>query len=416
MKRLFILFLFIIITTVFITDYSLADAVYVGSKTISLLQSSFNTNGQENSYAPLYEYLSLSSQDTYIKGLDIQFYGWGKLLTGQPFTYENNDAEIEYGYISYKTQDNLFKAILGRQLLFDGVAQGNIDGLKLESDLPIGVALDVFAGKPVVYGLSPTSHFLSNAFLYGGRIGYQMPWKSEISTSYMQIKQDGVVTQKNIGANVYVMPIDLIQVMGRLFYSTIFKEVYEGNLTAMLFPIEHIKLSLYGETNDPKALLGYGSIIGTFASKYNDYGINIDYALPSDFYAGGSYAYYFMNDARAEKYGVSLKKSWNLYGLNTIGLSYEQLLYIRGLSNGYYLLRVFFEKQLNSLLLSADYIHSIYDQYILNYNGSDNLTATLSYQIKKYLSLSGALFYAIDPRYTSQTKVGLFINYVFYRK
>lgn len=413
MKRLSELLLFIIITTAFISKYSLADTVYVGSRTISLLQSSFNTTNQENTYAPLYQYLSLSSQDTYIKGLDIQFYGWGKLLTGQPFTYENNDAEIEYGYISYKTQDNLFKAILGRQLLFDGVAQSNIDGLTLESNFPIGVALKVFAGKPVMYGLLPTSHFLSNAFLYGGTLGYQMPWKSEIITSYMQIKQDGVVTQKNIGANVYITPLDLIQITGRLFYSTIFKEVYEGNLTAILFPIEHIQLSLNGETNDPKALLGYGSIIGAFASKYNDYGININYALPANFYASGSYAYYFMNGARAAKYGLSLKKSWNLYGLNTVGVSYEQLLYTKGIGNGYYLLRGFFEKQFYSILLSIDYIHSIYDPYILNYNGSDNLTAALSHQIKKYLSLSGALFYAIDPRYMSQTKVGLFVNYMF---
>lgn len=161
------------------------------------------TQGTDEQVLPVYEYLqadfdSLGGNNK----LAFHFYGWGRVDLADSEFYEDTDAgELLYGYLEYTGEQASFRARLGRQYVFEGVANEAVDGLRLSSDLGKYFSASVYAGQPAA--LDATNGRDGDS-IYGGRIAHRFgPWY-DVGVSYKQIENDSVTAEEMLGLDLGV--------------------------------------------------------------------------------------------------------------------------------------------------------------------------------------------------------------------
>jgi len=392
-----------------------AATVDFSSRTFPRFLDSVPEENSTGLYVPTYEYLTLNVNTFGIEGLSLSASGWGRLDIGRDIDSNDGDGDLLYGYLDYRESRNLYHVRLGRQFLFRGVALDNMDGIFIDGISPYGLVMEGFAGKPVL----SKSGDISGDFLYGGRVGYRLPWRLDLGISALQSLENGEADRQNIGLDGFARPIGIVEMSWKLFYSILFEDIYEGSLTASVSPLDWLKVSISGESTDPKVRIGANSIFSVFTEKYYDAGIRIDSHCPVtgiDFNAS-YYNYQYATD-QAHRFSAGAAYSARLLGDNIFGASFEQLTYsdepTSETMTGYYQFRIFTENTfIEKITASAEYIHTIYDEYINNYNGSDDITVSAGYSILKDLNILGSLYYSITPRYTQEIQGSVFITYLF---
>lgn len=169
-----------------------------------------DTRGGEDVVVPLYEYLQA---DVGVEGeqpLTFHLYGWGRLdLAGSDY-FENrfigggDDAagELLYGYLQYDLPDTSLTARLGRQYVFEGVANESFDGLRLQTDLGDLFAASAYGGQPVALD---TTEGRSGDSIYGGRLAHHRRGLYEIGLSYKSIDNDGGQAEEMLGIDLSLL-------------------------------------------------------------------------------------------------------------------------------------------------------------------------------------------------------------------
>lgn len=412
MRKFSILFLF---SLVLILNSDLnATSVDITTRTFPRFLDSINDTDTIGFYAPTYEYLSLNLNDIGIQGLSLHASGWGRLDIGVDPDDKAGDGDFLYGYLDYRDSKNYYHIRLGRQFLFRGVALDNMDGVLVDSTAPYGLVAEVFAGKPVVSKFEDSSSDL----LYGARIGYRIPWRLEAGVSGLFSQENSKPDRQNIGLDGYARPINMVEVSWKLFYSLIFKSIYEGTLNVNVRPLKDLKVTLTGETIDPSARIGATSIFSVFTEEYFDAGINLDYTILDGLTINASYANYQFVTDQAHRFGFGASYSAELFGKNLFGISFDQLRYSEEPSSetmtGFYQVRLFTENTfIEKIKFSLEWIHTIFDEYIYNYNGSEDVTVSAGYKIFKDLDILGSIYYSKNPRYEDELQAGLYVNYNF---
>ncbi len=188
--------------------YSFSTEVSFKADTILRIFERDTASEKDVAVLPGYEYLQLDAGQLEDYGLSFHLYGWGRADFADHNYYEDQTAgELLYGYLEYSREENRCNLRLGRQYIFEGVANEAIDGLRLSGDLGDYFALSLYGGQPV--GLDSTNG-RSGDSIYGGRLAHHLGTDYEIGVSYKLIENDSDTAEEMLGVDFSAfLPADL---------------------------------------------------------------------------------------------------------------------------------------------------------------------------------------------------------------
>lgn len=156
----------------------------------------------EDVVVPIYEYLRADVGREGEQPLTFHLYGWGRVdLAGSdyfPNRFGGNDTagELLYGYLQYDHPGTAATVRLGRQYVFEGVANESIDGLRIDTALTELFKVTAYGGWPV--GLDATDG-RSGDSIYGGRLAHHLRGLYEIGLSYKSVDNDSNQEEEMLG-------------------------------------------------------------------------------------------------------------------------------------------------------------------------------------------------------------------------
>ncbi|MBW6520644.1 MAG: hypothetical protein K0A99_06480 [Desulfoarculaceae bacterium] len=166
------------------------SAAEINFKSDTILRAFERSTATEKDAAvmPLYEYLRLDIDSPGEPGLAFHMYGWGRAdLANNDYYSDDTEGELLYGYLEYSRKEARFNARLGRQQVFEGVANDAVDGVRFSSDLGRYFSGSLYAGQPVALNSESGS---SGDSIYGGRLASHLASWYDLGLSYKKIRND----------------------------------------------------------------------------------------------------------------------------------------------------------------------------------------------------------------------------------
>lgn len=387
---------------------ALGGSVTIESRTIPRFLD--NNNGTDISlYAPIHEYLNLGLTDLGIEGLSIRGSGWGRLGLGSTDGEDRGDAQLSYGYLEWRNRDNKVDVILGRQLLYRGVAAENMDGLLAGFRAPSDTGVEFFVGKPIVskYGT------LEGDWLAGGRVYQRWIWRGEIGVSFLHSEEENRVDRQNVGIDGFIRPLTRWELGGHVFYSAPFESLYEATLLTTLRPLNRLKVSADYNKKNPAVRLGAESIFSVFAGSTQDAGLDVLYGIgPHLSVRADGRSYWYQDEGTGYRYGGDVRAA-NV--LNNTKEEYSLGVHrLKTPDQGYTELRAYaLENLVNRLSGALEFIGTFYDDLIHNYARSLDAQGSLIYTMSDTVAVEGTLFFSTNPRFTQEFRGLLKLTYIF---
>ncbi|MBW2477611.1 MAG: hypothetical protein JRE63_09855, partial [Deltaproteobacteria bacterium] len=178
---------------------SFAD-VSIQSDTLLRVFERDTASEEDAMVVPGYEYLQVDVGALAEPGVSFHLYGWGRADFADNDYFDDQTAgELLYGYAQYTLATNRANLRLGRQYVFDGVANEAIDGLRLSGDLGDYFAVSAYGGQPV--GLDSTDG-RSGDSIFGGRLAHRLGSLYEVGLSYKTIDNDSDTAEEWLGVDV----------------------------------------------------------------------------------------------------------------------------------------------------------------------------------------------------------------------
>ncbi len=194
------IFPFLICACLLCPSLALATDVSFKSETLLRMMERDTDKGTDKTVLPAYEYVQADLGALGNENLSFHFYGWGRLDLADSAYYEDTEeGEILYGYLEYADKKANFKARLGRQNVFAGVANEVVDGLHLSSDLGNYLSGSVYAGQPAALD---RENGRAGDVIYGGRIAHHLSSFYDVGVSYKQIKNDSKTAEEMLGVDL----------------------------------------------------------------------------------------------------------------------------------------------------------------------------------------------------------------------
>ncbi len=179
---------------------SLAAEFQLKSDTLFRLFERDTAGEEDKTVAPAYQYLQLDVGSTTEPGLSFHAYGWGRLdLADDDYFDDDTAGELLYGYLEYRAKEANFNARLGRQYIFEGVANDAVDGLRLSSDLGRYFTASLYAGQPVALD---SEQGRDGDSIYGGRLGHRLSGWYDLGVSYQEIDNDDDLAEEMLGIDL----------------------------------------------------------------------------------------------------------------------------------------------------------------------------------------------------------------------
>ena len=370
---------------------------------------------------PLYEYVRLNVTDSLKDGSALSFYmsAWGRADLAGKTTSNETDGDLRYAYLSYRSAKNNLLVNVGRQFVSEGVAAEKFDGAYLRSDLLGGFGAAAYVGKSVF----SEPDYKGGGIFYGGRVSHSMAKYYTVGLSALKSeKADGGRYREEEGVDIWIHPLEQIDLAGRTSYNSITSGFMESAYTLTITPIDGLSvssevssvsykdyfhnvttkaLSLTTGIIDPKEkMLSTGAAISyiplknlTVSANYKNYSYDIAGAAN---YFGGKVTY-----AVPESYSAGLSA-------NRMEGAIDRLRYSE--------LRLFASKILGKTTLSADYISVIFDKAINGTKNSYSITGSAGYQLTDKLRVAADLEYSRSPFMNDELRGMIKVVYAFETK
>ncbi len=180
--------------------FSFGTEIQIKSDTLLRVFERDTADKRDASVLPGYEYLQVDAGHLEDYGLALHLYGWGRAdFADNDYYDDRTDGELLYGYLEYRLQANRFSARLGRQYVFEGVANEAIDGLRVSSELGEYFAVSAYGGQPV--GLA-SEQGRSGDSIYGGRLSHHLGTHYEVGVSYKKSENDSDTAADMLGVDL----------------------------------------------------------------------------------------------------------------------------------------------------------------------------------------------------------------------
>lgn len=354
----------------------------VQSNTLVRVFERDTASGTDQQVLPGYEYLQVDMGSLSEAGLSFHGYGWGRYDFADNDFYENSDAgELLYGYLEYKRDAGNINARLGRQYIFEGVANEAVDGLRLAADLSENVYGSIYVGQPV--GLDSTNG-RDGDIIYGGRMAVHKMSLGEVGLSYKLIENDSDTAEEMAGVDIALYLPKGINFFGNSSFNLdtngFAEHSYEFNI-----PYDNLRFRPYLQMFTYEDYFGTGAnavnpfrVLATSGEEITTYGLDLTWLKSDAWTFGGKLKYYDYDNADANQYYAALA-TWRPSEATEIG---GEVGYMNGdlNKNTYLLTRLYATvNQLSDAIwldfLTGDIVYADYDQDI--YNESYSLFASL---------------------------------------
>lgn len=161
---------------------------------------------------PAYEYLQLDAGSLDERGLSFHLYGWGRAdLAGSDYFRKDTAGELLYGYLEYTHAVSNLNLRLGRQHIFEGVANESVDGLRVSSDLGRWIAISLYGGQPVALD---AKNGRSGDAIWGGRLSHHLGSRYDLGVAYQEIRNDSDTAEQRLGFDASLAVTDSIALYG----------------------------------------------------------------------------------------------------------------------------------------------------------------------------------------------------------
>ena len=391
-----------------------ADAASLTGDSQTILRMRETTDNRD--HYPLYEYLNLNADSQWRQGfLTANFGGWGRVDLKDQRAGAANDKAMQYGHIGYRGDKNNLAFQAGRQFIAEGVATERLDGLYLRNDLAKGFTAAAFVGSPVV----TQPDFKGGDLLYGGRIAHTFSKYYTIGISALKADQGGDRLREEEGIDLWIRPIDKVDIVGRSTYNSITSGWMEHAYSLMVVPMKdvraHADLSAvnYGDYFHSVTTNAFRLTPGLLdpLEKVSTLAGGIDYTgfdwvkLAADYKI-----YHYDISGDAKHYGG--KASFLLPAAFTAGIALHRM---EGESaklefDEY---RVFVSKRLGKVDLTADIFHVIYDSPINGIRNTYSAVLAAAYEITKQWRVAADVEYGKTVDFDSQVSGLVRLTYYF---
>lgn len=184
-----------------------------------------------------YEYLDFAVQDIGNETVSFHTGGWVRQdFQSEEFGKKSN-SDLQYSYLSFKSKTDNTVVNLGRVMVFEGVATERVDGAYARTDLKGGFGVSAFGGSPVETDINAPG----NNVIYGGRLTHQVGDVYKIGISALKEEKDSQDYRKEEGIDIWVHPIDKVDITGRSSYNDITKGWMEHTYVLMLGPFSNLR-------------------------------------------------------------------------------------------------------------------------------------------------------------------------------
>ena len=194
-----------------------ASALDLSGQSRTYLQS--RQSEDSTRYLPFYEYLNVRAEDIGTPVVSFHAGGW----FGRDFGNANYDdrkrssGDLQYAYLSFARSTANSYLNLGRITVNQGVASSRLDGASLGTDLIWGFGFSAFGGVPVETAFDTRS----GDTVYGGRVSQGYAGRYQLGASYLLEKNNSLEVRKESGMDIWLRPIDQIEVQGSSLYNGI---------------------------------------------------------------------------------------------------------------------------------------------------------------------------------------------------
>jgi hypothetical protein len=219
-----------------------AADIALSSKTYVLYYQRDIPGGEDQRFAPVYEYLSADAGALGGTPFSFHFYGWGRQDLQDATGSGKTSGELGSAYLQYLHPTGNGEVRLGRFYLTEGAAMEIMDGIFFKARTPVGLGASVFGGVPAEMTITSTE---TGDSIYGGRLFFARPGFTEIGVSYLQEKgtfqgQD----RKEIGGDLWLRPFGTVELIGRATYNDATSALAFQRYILRLTPVAGIDLAV----------------------------------------------------------------------------------------------------------------------------------------------------------------------------
>lgn len=396
-----------------------AAEVHIQSDTLLRSFERDTTSGNNQLVTPGYEYLQLDMGALRSRGLSFHFYGWGRAdLANNNFYSDQTAGEILSGYLEYTKPFSNFVARLGRQHIFEGVANEAVDGLWLNSDLGKHNAATVYVGQPAALD---STNGRTGDLIYGGRIAHSGN-DYTAGLSYKLIKNDSDTVEEMAGIDYAVYLPGGVGLFGNSVYNLNTKGFSEHSIEARL-RVSDIDLRPHFELFQYEDYFGTGEnarnpfrLLAQSQDQLIVYGIDATWRRSDTWGYGGKVRMYHSDNRDTATY-LSLLTNWYGEGMNQVG---GEVGYLAGNATGndFVLVRLYgywdrLPVKIPLGFLSADLLYTLYDKAIYGEDSSLFLSLGGGWTLRQNLSLKVSADYSQDPYFNDDLRGMVSLSYRF---
>jgi len=397
-----------------------ADTTAISAESNTILRMGKTDFQDSRNLFPAYEYLRLSVADTDKDGSTTSLHvgGWLRGDLGDKSARDRyTDADLQYGYLSYRGAKNNLVINAGRQFVAEGVTTERLDGLYLRNDFAAGFSAAAFVGSPVV----TEPNFKADDLVFGGRISHSMYKYYTVGISALKSFADSGRYREEEGVDLWLHPVKQIDVTGRSSYNSLTNGWMEHAYDIAYVPLDNLRL--YGNLSNIN-YKDYFFRVTTSALSFTNRLIDPNEQVLT---LGGGMAYTpiknFTIAADYKHHNYEIAKTAHYYGGK---LSYSQPRFLAaGFSvhrmDGnvdklkYWEYRLYASKTLGKADLTLDVIDLNYDSTLGTNNVRNAVTvaAAASYEINESLKVGADVDYSHNPDFDNEVKGLVKITYVF---
>jgi hypothetical protein len=358
-----------------------------------------------------YEYLRLSVRDLDKNGdLGFTIGGWGRVDLKDHLDDRHEDADLQYGYLSYRPKKNNLTLNIGRQLVTEGVASERLDGVYLRSDLAAGFGASAYGGADVV----TQPNFKGAEVVYGARVSHTLPSLYTVGLSALKADRGGARFREEEGVDLWLHPLKQLDLVGRSSYNSLTSGWMENAYILSCVPNDKIRLTgdlsqinyrHYFQQVTTSALSLGGAIDPN--EKLLALGMSVAINPIKELTIVGDFKNYDYRVARNAKYfggklAVSVAESVTAgVGLHRMEGSTEALRYTE--------FRAYLAKKFHKLDITADFI----DQRFDSLKNTFSITGAAAYEITEQIRLAADVDYGRTTEFDNEVKGLVKLTYAF---
>ncbi|UCH23555.1 MAG: hypothetical protein JSU83_10300 [Deltaproteobacteria bacterium] len=131
----------------------------------------------------------------------MHLHGWGRADMGDGgFFKDDTDGSLLYGYVEYARPSYGVNLKLGRQHVFAGVANENVDGFSVAGTISPYFVYSAYGGLPVAFD---SENGRDGDTIWGARVGNRLGAKYEVGVSYKKIDNDDDPVEEMMGIDLF---------------------------------------------------------------------------------------------------------------------------------------------------------------------------------------------------------------------